>query len=100
MYAIFRRESIVTYKSNLENNSIGTISHIAIVATASLKGQVGIVDNQLKASAIIESTASNTRHALGDSDGGEAAAIIESIVSNTRHTLGNCQFCHKFAIQI
>ena len=32
---------------------------------------------------------SNTRHTLGDGDGGEAAAIFESIPFNARHTLGD-----------
>ena len=42
-----------------------------------------------EAAATLESSASNARHALGDGDGGEAAAITESPLSNARHTLGD-----------
>ena len=45
--------------------------------------------NRGEAAAIIESIASNARHALGDGDGGEAAATTEGIISNARHALGD-----------
>ena len=39
--------------------------------------------------ATFESTISNTRYAVGDSNRGEGGAIIESIISNARHAVGN-----------
>lgn len=38
--------------------------------------QIREIDYPMQTAAIIESFASNARHALGDGDGGEAAAII------------------------
>ena len=39
--------------------------------------------------ATIESTTSNTRYTIRDSDRGEGGAIIESIISNARYVIGN-----------
>lgn len=43
--------------------------------------QIREIDYPMQTAAIIESFASNARHALGDGDGGEAAAIIVSITN-------------------
>ena len=48
----------------------------------------------IKPTATIERIASNTSHALGEGDGGEAAAIIERIASNARYTIGDCNTCY------
>ena len=37
----------------------------------------------------IESRTTNTRHAVGDGDGGKARAVIESSIVNTRHAVGD-----------
>ena len=62
--------------------------------------QIREIDYFAQAATIIESRASNARHALGDVDGGEAAAIIESITLYGSYGIGNGQFCYKFAVQV
>ena len=77
-------ESIVSNTCHTPSN--GYFSEFTVMEC--IKGIVGyrgyITIYRQLACAIMESTFSNTRHALGDGDSGEAAAIIESRVSNTR----------------
>ena len=45
----------------------------------------------VNARATIESPVPNTRHTVGNGDGGQARATIESALTNTLHTVGNNQ---------
>ena len=52
-----------------------------------------ILDNNFFKDATRESINTNTRHAVGDSDGGQTIATKERIISNARHAVGDSDGC-------